>query len=339
MLAPLVFASISYLTWLILKDTALKFSPLLWAFLFSIIAANAFPAVSTGKFKDGIDFTSSRVLRWSIALLGLTISASVWVKLGPAGLLTTLLNLLIVFTLGILICKYVVKMDDALSILIAAGTAICGASAIAAVGPAIKAKGEAMGLALAAVTLFGLAAMVTYPLLYNGPVGQWLGNSPAAFGMWTGTGIHDTAQVIAAASQVDQALSFATSAKFIRIFMIGPIILISLFLYRRFSRKEESSVVKFAVPWFAVFFVLFTIVHLAMESSAIKVSWLSFNEIYLKPSIMFLLTWAFAAIGLKVKISTIRVMGAKAFAGGVAVAVLAGVISLLLVKFVWIPLS
>jgi uncharacterized integral membrane protein (TIGR00698 family) len=339
LLITLAIAVISFIIWWFLRGTWLKFSALLWAFILSIIVVNIRPAFFEGGFKAGIEFSSSRLLRWSIAALGLTVSASVWLKLGGIGVAMVLINLVLVFALGLLFCKYVLKLDDTLTLLIATGTGICGASAIAAVGPAIKAKAEEMGLAVAAITLFGLIAMFGYPLLFNGALSGWLGNNPLAFGMWTGTGIHETAQVIAAASQVNQALSIATSAKFIRIFMIGPMVIISLFIFQRLSRNREKGQIKIAIPWFAVFFVVFTLVNLGLASLPIKNSWASFNSTFLSPAITFLLAWSFAGIGLKVKISTIRALGLKAFLGGMAVAVIAGVISLLLVKFLWLPFS
>lgn len=339
LLITLAIAVISFITWWFLKATWLKFSALLWAFVYSIIAVNLLPVLSEGRFKAGVEFSSTKLLRWTIALLGLTISASVWLKLGGVGVALVLINLAIVFLFGIVFCKYVMGIDNALSILVAVGTSICGASAIAAVGPAIKAKAEEMGLSVAVITLFGLIAMLIYPLLFHGPLADWLGNSPLAYGIWTGTGIHETAQVIAAASQIDNSISIATSAKFIRIFMIGPMIFISLFIFRYFSRSIEGGQIRLSAPWFAVIFVILSLVHLGLEALPIRDLWLTINSSYLTPAVTFLLAWSFASIGLKVKASAIRSIGLKAFLGGMAVAVFAGIISLLLVKFFWMPLN
>jgi uncharacterized integral membrane protein (TIGR00698 family) len=337
LLVTLAIAVLSFLIWWFLKGTWVKFSALLWAFVFSIIIVNVRPSLFEGTCKPGIEFSSSRLLRWSIALLGLTVNAAVWLQLGGAGLAMVLINLALVFVLGILFCKYVLKLDDTLSLLIASGTGICGASAIAAVGPALKAKAEEMGLAVATITLFGLIAMFAYPFLFNGVLAGWLNNNPQAFGMWAGTGIHETAQVIAAGSQVDNALSIATSAKFIRIFMIGPIVLICLLIFRRFNKNNEKSKIKIAVPWFAVFFIVFSLVNFGLASLIKGDGWNSFNNTWLSPAITFLLAWAFAGVGLKVKMSTIRSLGMKAFLGGMVVAIIAGITSLLLVKYLWLP--
>lgn len=334
----LLFAVISFLTWWFLKDTWLKFSALLWAYIFSLIATNLFPRMSSGKFIPGIEASSTRLLRLAIALLGLTVSASVWAKLGGIGVAVVLINLVFVFAFGLLFCRKVLKLSGTLPVLIGVGTSVCGASAVAATSPAVKAKAEESGLAVAVITLFGLAAMFSYPLLFSGPLAGWLGNSALAFGMWSGMGIHETAQVVAAGSQVDGALGMAVSAKFIRVFMIGPMVFASLLVFRRQSGAQEKSRARFPIPWFAVFFVIFTLVYLGLESSPIKTTWAMVSIGYISPVVTFLLAWSFAAIGLKVKISSIRAIGLKAFIGGIVVALVAGLTALLLVKFLWIPL-
>jgi len=337
LLLTLAFATIAFATWWFLKDTWFKFSALLWAFIYAIIASNLLPVFSRGSFTVGIEFCSTRLLRWAIALLGLTISASVWTKLGGVGIAVVLINLTFVFIFGFVFCRYVLRQNSSLAVLLGAGTGICGASAIAAVGPAIRAKTGEMALALSAITLFGLVAMFAYPLLFYGPLGSWIGNDPIAYGMWTGMGVHETAQVIAAASQVDGALSIATSAKFIRIFMIGPMVFISLLVFRRFSDKTAVTQVKQSVPWFAVAFVAFTLVHLGLEFLPIRGDWLYLNSNYLKPVVTFLMAWSFAGVGFKVKVSTLRALGVKAAIGGIVVALVAGVSALLLTKYLFIP--
>lgn len=292
--------------------------------------------MSQNKFRTGIDFSATSLLRWSIALLGLTLSASVWVKLGIWGIVIVLINLIVAFAFGLILCRYILKMDSALAILLSVGTCICGASAIAATGPAIRAKAEEIGLSVAVITVFGLVAMFAYPSLFHGPLGSWLTGDPLAFGMWAGIGIHETAQVIAAASQVDGSSAIAISAKFIRVFMIGPMVFISLFLFQQFSKKSTSQKIKLAVPWFALVFVIFSLIHLGLENSPVSKYWATFNSGWLQPAVTFLLTWAFAGVGLNVKIASIKSIGLKAFLGGLGVALFAGITGLLLVKYLWL---
>lgn len=338
LLVCLVLAMASFGTFWALKGTWLKFSALLWAFLYGISIANLVPALADRRFAPGVEVSASRLLRTSIALLGLTISASVWAKMGAVGVAIVLANLVVAFVLGSLFCRYILGMKGALSVLLGVGTCICGATAIAAAGPALRARAEEMGLSVAAITLFGLTAMFAYPLLFAGMLGPWLEQSAAAYGMWTGMGVHETAQVVAAASQVDGAVDMAVSAKSIRIFMIGPMIFLSQFLYHRLASKPgEAAPVRFPIPWFAVAFVLFTLANAALERLPFANSWASFNDGFLRPAVTFLLAWAFVAVGLKVRISAIRAVGLKAFLGGMTIALAAGGSALLLTKYVWLP--
>ncbi|MDO8637658.1 MAG: putative sulfate exporter family transporter [Dehalococcoidia bacterium] len=340
LLLCLVLALASFVTYWVLKGTWVKFSALLWAFLYGIAVANLVPTLAAGRFAAGVEFSGSRLLRISIALLGLTISASVWARMGAVGVVVVLVNLILTFVLGSLFCRYVLRMTGTLSVLLGVGTCICGATAIAATGPALHAREEELGLSVAAITLFGLAAMFAYPLLFAGMLGSWLGQSAAAYGIWTGMGVHETAQVIAAASQVDGAVGMAVSAKSIRIFMIGPMIFVSQLLYHRLSSKPgEVAAVKFPIPWFAVAFVLFTVVNAAVERLPFAREWTSFNDVFLKPAVTFLLVWAFVAVGLKVRISAIRAVGLKAFLGGMTIALAAGGSALLLTKYAWLPFN
>ena len=336
LLLTLAFAIAAFATWWALRGTWLTFSALLWAFIYSIVATNVWPGLSS-RFAAGIELASSRLLRLAIALLGLTISAAVWLRMGGVGLGVVLLNLAFAFFFGSLFCRYVLRMKGAVSVLLGVGTCICGASAIAATGPALKAKAEEMGVSLAVITLFGLLAMFGYPILFQGPLGAWLGGSPLAYGMWAGMGVHETAQVVAAAAQVEGAVGIAMMAKSIRIFMIGPMVFASQLLFRRLEAGGREGAARLSIPWFAVAFVLFTLVSAAMEVSPAAAEWARFNGDYLKPAVTFLLAWAFVGVGFKVRASAIKAIGLKAFLGGMAVAVVAGVSALLLTRYLWLP--
>ena len=339
-LLTLAFAGIAFATWWFLQGTWLKLNALLWAFVYSVIATNIMPGLTNERFKAGIQFSSTSLLRLAIACLGLTVSASVWFKLGGVGLAAVLINLAFAFAMGTLLCRYVLKMDGALSLLIGVGTCICGASAIAATGPAIKAKSEEMAVSLAAVTLFGLLAMFGYPLLFQGPLSGWLQGNHLAYGIWSGMGIHETAQVVAAASQVSGAVGIAMSAKSIRIFMIGPMVFASLFLFRRFLNKTGgANTVKLSIPWFAVVFVMLTLLNAGIERLPFAKEWASFDGSYVKPVVTFLLAWAFAGVGFQGKASAIRSIGVKTFIGGIVVALIAGGSALLLTKYLWLPFA
>lgn len=320
----------SFALWQLYKPV----SALMWSFILSIMLANI--TAVPHRFRVGVDFCSGALLRASIATLGLTVTAYVWLRVGVGAI-----NALIVVAFAYLIGVWVGRrlgLSKSLSTLIGVGTSICGASAIAATAPAIGAQEDETGLALACITLFGLIAMFSYPLLYAGTfISSWLGRSDVAYGVWCGTGIHETAQVVAAGASIGKvALDAALLVKSIRIFMIGPVVVVASYLHR----KTDANLVgkaRIAVPTFAVLFVINTFICAALDwasviglsSSAIK-DWPAVKSIlslYVTP---FLLATSFAGVGMKVNLATVGKVGAKAFIAGLVTATLTAVLALLL---------
>ena len=140
--------------------------------------------------------------------------------------------------------------------LIGVGTSICGASAIAAISPAIDAEEEEVGLAIAGITLFGLLSMFLYPFLFlNTPVNRWLLGNPNVYAVWVGSGVHETAQVLAAAGALGaEVIRPAMLIKSVRIFMIGPVVLLANYVYIRFGKGGgKSAKIVLPAPMNAIF--------------------------------------------------------------------------------------
>ena len=330
----LIIAGVSYLSNLYIYN---RISALLWAFIYSIALVNLVPP--SAKILKGANYAASNLLKLSIALLGLTISALAWVQMGLVGVI----QVLVVITFAIVAGLYLGKamgLSGRLATLIAAGTGICGATAIAATGPTIEAKEEEMGMAVACVTLFGLVAMFLYPFLFaNTVVGEWLHHSQLAAGVWCGTAIHETAQVVGAAQQIgDKALAMGLVTKSVRIFSIAPVVVILSAMFHR-RRGTEAAKGKL-VPFFAVCFVVFTLVNSALLAiPATALVWGPFMKTYLVPVVTFLLAVSFAGVGAKVQFKSFAKLGFKAFATGFAVAVLTAILALALVVFVYMPVN
>lgn len=159
-LCCLLIGALSYLSNAYLLN---KVSPLLWAFVYSILMVNLVKLPYS--LDGGINFCSTILLRLAIVVFGLNISIVTWTRIGLIGLAQVVLVIGFALSFGFLVGR-LMGVGKAMSILIAVGTSICGASAIAAMGPAIKAKKEEMGVALACITLFGLIAMVAYPFIF-----------------------------------------------------------------------------------------------------------------------------------------------------------------------------
>jgi uncharacterized integral membrane protein (TIGR00698 family) len=334
LLLCVIIAVVSYLSNKFIYN---RISALLWAFIYSIALVNIVPP--SAKTLKGANYAASNLLKFSIAVLGLTISALAWVQMGFVGLI----EVLVVITFAMLTGLYLGKamgLSEHLATLIAAGRGIGGATAIAATGPSIDAKEEEMGMAVACVTLFGLIAMFLYPFLFTSTVlGAWLHHSAIAAGVWCGTAIHETAQVVGAASQIsEKAMAMALVTKSVRIFSIAPVVIIlsAVFHHRRGGEKAGGKL----IPFFAICFVVFTLINSALLAiPATKGLWGPFMKTYLSPAVTFLLAVAFAGVGAKVRFKSFAKLGFKAFATGFAVAVLTAVLALLLVIFVYMPAS
>lgn len=332
LLACVLVAVASYLSHLHLYN---RISALLWAFIYSIVLVNLAPP--SARTLAGANYAASTLLRFSIALLGLTVSALAWVQMGVVGLVQVLVVVAFAMLSGLYLGR-AMGLSDSLASLIAAGTGICGASAIAATGPAIDAKDEEMGMAVACVTLFGLAAMVLYPFLFTHTiVGEWLHRSPVAAGVWCGTGIHETAQVVGAASQIgDQALAMGMVTKSVRIFSIAPVVVILAALFHR--RRGGGAASGRTVPVFALCFVALTLVNSALLAwPPTQATWGPFVKGYVAPAVTFLLAVSFAGVGAKVRFASFASLGLKAFVTGLVVSLLTALLALALVVFVYMP--
>lgn len=325
-----IIAAVSFVTWFLYKPI----SSLMWAFIYSIAIANFVKL--PGRFRPGVNFCAKDFLRGVIASLGIVISALVWLTVG-VGIINALFIIFFSYLFGLWIGRKT-GLSTTLATLIGVGTSICGASAIAATGPAINAKEEEMGLALACITLFGLLAMFLYPFLYASTVvGGWLGHNLNVYAIWSGSGVHETAQVVAAAGALDiRAIGPALMVKSIRIFMIGPMILISAYVLSKIERAPVGGGTrKLVLPAFAIMFVINSFFCALLDAYAIQISalgvdWPALKSVLSGTVFKFLLALAFAGVGFSVRLRDIARLGVKPFIMGALMAILAGILALIL---------
>jgi uncharacterized integral membrane protein (TIGR00698 family) len=193
------------------------FSPMILAILIGIAFHNLVgtPALA----KPGVTFSLRRVLRFAIVLLGLQLTAAQVVEVGATGVAIIVATLVATF-MATTWAGHLLGVDRKLAQLIAAGTSICGASAVIATNTVTDAPDEDVAYAVACVTVFGSIAMFAYPALPG-----LLHLAPRAYGLWAGSSIHEIAQVVAAAYQDGtQAGDFATIAKLSRVMMLAPVV-------------------------------------------------------------------------------------------------------------------
>ena len=200
---------------------------------------NPFPKL-TGK-------PTKYLLQASVVLLVFGMDLGAVYKAGKDGILFTIATIFGTLILGYFVGK-LLNVQRKTSALISSGTAICGGSAIAAVGPAINAEPEEMSVSLGTVFVLNSVALFAFPL-----IGQAIGLTQDQFGIWSAIAIHDTSSVVGASQAFgEQALAIATTVKLARALWIAPVAFMFAFLYRK---ADAGSKTKIAIPWFIFLFV------------------------------------------------------------------------------------
>lgn len=207
-----------------------------------------------GWVPAGLDLgkLTKRLLAWSIIGLGFGVELQAAIQASGENLLLIVGSIVITLGLALWLTR-LLKIDTKTGHLIGSGTAICGGSAIAAVGPAIQARNEQIALAVACVFLLNSVALLVFPLL-----GRLLSLDEYTFGVWAAIAIHDTSSVVGAAEAYgDEALITATTVKLARALGIIPIALLSAVIFQRYSQQHESAPgTRVTVPYFIVLFVV-----------------------------------------------------------------------------------
>ena len=202
---------------------------------------------------------ASLLLKVAIVLLGFTLPFSELVSNAGDSFWLTVIVIASAIILGLLIGK-IFQLDKHQSWLISSGTAICGGSAIAAVGSSIKANQQQMVVSLAIVFLLNAVALFLYPL-----VGKWLELSQQQFGLWAALGIHDTSSVVGAAAEYGkEALEIATTSKLARALWIIPVALVA-------SIAVRSGKFRLTIPLFIIFFLLASSIGSFIQLDALAV--------------------------------------------------------------------
>ena len=188
---------------------------------------------------------SKKLLQYSVIGLGFGMNLHASLASGKEGMLFTIVSVFGTLLIGMFIGCKLLKINRNTAYLISSGTAICGGSAIAAVGPIIKAKDSDMSMALATIFILNAIALFLFPAL-----GHWLGMTQQEFGTWAAIAIHDTSSVVGAgAAYGEEALQVATTIKLTRALWIIPLALLTAVIFRSEGKK-------ISIPWFILFFIV-----------------------------------------------------------------------------------
>ena len=204
---------------------------------YALLCGQAFPAINRKVSKS--------LLQYSVVGLGFGMNLHASLASGREGMLFTIVSVVGTMLIGMLIGYKLLHVDRDTAYLISSGTAICGGSAIAAVGPVIKAKPSSMSVALAIVFVLNAVALFIFPV-----IGHWLGLTQQEFGTWAAIAIHDTSSVVGAgAAYGEEALQVATTIKLTRALWIIPLALATSFIFKSDGRKVT-------IPWFILYFII-----------------------------------------------------------------------------------
>ncbi len=270
----------------------------------------------------GIKFTSKKVLKIAIILLGASLSVRVILSVGKLSLLVMLFTLLTCFGGGYFIGKGL-KLNWKLSNLISAGTGICGGSAIAAIAPVIDAEDSDIAYAMSATFLFDMAMIVLFPIM-----GKALGLSDMAYGLWAGTAVNDTSSVVAAGYAFSEgAGDFATMVKLTRTLSIIPTVLVFSFVNLRLKRKESSGAEYTKIniwklfPWFILGFLSLAAIN-SVGIIPANISGIA------KDISKFLMVAALAAIGLNTSFNDMKKSGISPMVHGFVISALVVIVAI-----------
>ncbi|MFZ9477874.1 MAG: YeiH family protein [Steroidobacteraceae bacterium] len=299
-----------------------RISPLMLAILIGMLVRNTLGRPEAAR--AGLAASLRGPLRLGIILLGLQVTLAEILGIGWAGLLILAFALLSTYLLTLWLGGRL-GVAPGLTTLIAAGTGVCGASAIVAANTVVRDGDESVAYALATVTLFGTLAMFSYPL-----VGAALELSPQVYGLWSGASVHEVAQVVAAGFARGQAEGeFATVAKLARVLMLAPLVIgMGLWAARQTAdRGDTQSGGRAPIPWFVFGFLALVLLG---DSGWIDPQWRSMANI----ATQVLLTFALAAVGLETDVRRLVAQGWQPLLlGALATAYIA--LSTLLLALLW----
>ena len=282
----------------------LQISPLIIAILLGMIYGNFLKSQFPEQWTSGITFSAKLILRGAIILYGFRLTFQQIVAVGIPGLLVDLIMVVSTFLIGSVVAIKLLKLDKETSFLTASGAAICGAAAVLATEPVVKAEAHKSAIAVSTVVLFGTLSMFLYPILFQSGL---LGSMDLpTYGIYVGATIHEVAHVVGAGVSCGM-VSCDTSViiKMGRVIMLVPfLIILGWYLAKSTASPDEKGSTKLVIPWFAVGFLAVA----------------GFNSLNLLPTEMvksiifiddFMLAMAMAALGLSTNFAKFKEVGMK----------------------------
>jgi uncharacterized integral membrane protein (TIGR00698 family) len=261
---------------------------------------------------------SKFLLQASVVALGFGMNLHQVLKVGRSGFIYTALGISFAMIAGLAL-GMLCRVKGTTSYLIATGTAICGGSAIAAIGPILHADEEEMAVSLGAVFILNSIALLIFP-----PIGFFLHMTQVQFGLWSALAIHDTSSVVGAAARYGaEALVIATTVKLARALWIVPLSLATAAI--------KHSRAKIQIPWFIFLFCLAAVLNTyGPQDAHLSQSFFRLGQLGLTATLFL--------IGTGISRETLARVGWRPLIQGVLLWLLVGLTSLYLIHLGWIRL-
>ena len=277
-------------------------SALTLAILFGMVIGNTIYPKLWQSCDGGVLFAKQHLLRLGIILYGFRLTFAQIADVGASGIIIDALTLCSTFMMACWLGQKVFGLDKHTSWLIGAGSSICGAAAVLATEPVVKAEASKVTVAVATVVIFGTLAIFIYPAMYP-LLAHWF--TPETYGIYIGSTMHEVAQVVAAGHAVTpETENAAVIAKMLRVMMLAPFLLFMAARVKQLAPAGATEKSKITIPWFAILFIVVTI----------------FNSFHLLPNSVvqmlitldtILLAMAMAALGVTTHVSALKKAGAK----------------------------
>lgn len=309
-LSLLFVATLSVIASVIAQQPSIKvvaLSPLIIGILIGMgITNTGLKTKLPSNWQSGFNISSKTILRIAIVLYGFRLTLQDLSSIGWQGMLLATFIVISTLLVGFVIGTKWLKLDRDTALLISAGSAICGAAAVLATEPVLKAQAYKACLAVTTVVVFGCAAMVLYPFCYQ--LGVY-GLTEHQMGLYLGATLHEVAHVVAAGKAISNDIAnTAVIEKMFRVILLAPFLLVLRWLLLHVNKQQQSTSnsSNIAIPWFAVFFIVVIL----------------FNTLGVLPSNIvslinqldtFLLTMAMTALGLNTAFNQFKHIGLKPF--------------------------
>lgn len=310
LLAVFVLAAVAYSMAASTFAKDFGFGVLTLAMLLGLAVAQGLSSRVLESTKAGINFAKQDILRWGVILYGLRLSVADLVQVGPGVIALDVGIVVSTVLLGIWLGTRIFKLDRNLAILIGAGSGICGAAAVMATAPVLRARHDHSAIAVACVVIFGTLSMLVYPVAFRVLDGFAPTMSAAHFGIYIGSTLHEVAQVLAAARDLGAEVSDrAVIVKLARVLLLVPFLFGLLAWQARRTptfgeRHERGASERVVIPWFALGFLsMVGLNSLVTIPKDIQHAVMQLDNAFL--------ALAMAALGLTIRWADLRGSGAK----------------------------